>query len=180
MFKKVVSFCLSAAVAMSLGVVAGAEMPKYNGEGCETLCRETRQEEYDLRKEIENLKEERKEIGDVNRYYKKANETLTEFLGGHDFGYPDWSGDKMKKMLNFFAQYLKDKDEKKIKVIEEMITFLESKIPLLWQQYHEMCPNSECGGLRKLGKEEIKVTCNGCSRLPEVNFWAYERDIAAA
>lgn len=180
MFKKMVlPVLMSISLFLACNVTVKAEMPKYNGADCETLCRETRQEEYDLRKEIENLKEERKEIGDVKRYYKIANETLMEFLGGNNFGYPDWSGDKAKKTLNFFAQYFKDKDEKKIKVIEEMITFLESKIPLLWQQYHEMCPNSKCGDLRKL-IEEKNVILNGYfSKITKANSNFEERLIAA-
>ncbi len=62
MFKKVVSLCLSTAVAMSLGVVAGAEMPKletFSKEQCEVKCKEIGDLEENLKNKIESYDHKR-------------------------------------------------------------------------------------------------------------------------
>lgn len=57
MFKKVVSLCLSTAMAVSLGFVAGAEMPKeehdFNSKDCKSICAVKSNFKNLLAKEIE-------------------------------------------------------------------------------------------------------------------------------
>ena len=82
MFKKVVSLCLSAAAAMSVGVVVGAEVPKeeydFNQQDCRSVCAMKNNFEAFLDKKVEIIDLLIKSFGFDLRELSKVMKVLTD------------------------------------------------------------------------------------------------------
>lgn len=160
MFKKVVSFCLSAAVAVSLGFIARAEFPKpYSEEDCVRSCKELQKNEFTFWQIIERLNNEKSAVAEFLGHLERTQKVLKspklrkEALNNMKLQFNEEENDRTADLLekgnagDFFEENINimiGPLRKNMKLFDKQISNAKNASESIRRLYYQKCPNVFC------------------------------------